>query len=201
MTVGIIDYGVGNIGSLLNMFYRLEIEASVITTASDVSNHEHVLLPGVGAFDVAMRELKRTGFDDAVLAHAESGRQLLGICLGMQLLLDSSEEGDLPGLGIIAGTSRKFDAATGIRVPHMGWSQIGVEQEHRLLEGLPDRHRFYFVHSYRVECADASNVLATTEYGERYTSMIAKGSVVGAQFHPEKSHRFGMQLLRNWVAL
>lgn len=201
MTVGIIDYGVGNIGSLLNMFYRLEVEAAVITDPADVSNHDHVLLPGVGAFDVAMRELRRTGFDQAVLDHADAGRQLLGICLGMQLLLDSSEEGSQPGLGLIAGTSRKFDASSGIRVPHMGWSQVQAEQPHPLLVGLPDTHRFYFVHSYRVICDDPSTVLASTEYGERYTSMIAKGSVIGAQFHPEKSHRFGMQLLKNWVTL
>lgn len=201
MTVGIIDYGVGNIGSLVNMFYRLEIEAAVITDPSAVPTHDHVVLPGVGAFDVAMRELHRTGFDDAVLAHASAGRQLLGICLGMQLLLDSSEEGALPGLGLISGTSRKFDASSGLRVPHMGWSQVEPEREHPLLTGLPESHRFYFVHSYRVICDDPSTVLASTLYGERYTSMISKGSVVGAQFHPEKSHRFGMQLLKNWVTL
>ncbi|MFS0892909.1 imidazole glycerol phosphate synthase subunit HisH [Microbacterium sp. 179-I 3D3 NHS] len=201
MTVGIIDYGVGNIGSLLNMFYRLEVEASVITDPAAVVEHDHVLLPGVGAFDVAMRELHRTGFDRAVVDHAEAGGQLLGICLGMQLLLDSSEEGELPGLGLVSGTSRKFDASGGLRVPHMGWSQVNVEQDHPVLADLSDRHRFYFVHSYRVVCDDPGDVLASTVYGDRYTSMIAKGSVVGAQFHPEKSHRFGMQLLQNWVRL
>ncbi|MFS2280427.1 imidazole glycerol phosphate synthase subunit HisH [Microbacterium sp. OR21] len=201
MTVGIIDYGVGNIGSLINMFYRLEIEASVITGPAEVRNHEHVLLPGVGAFDIAMSQLQRTGFDDAVRSHADAGRHLLGICLGMQLLLDSSEEGQLPGFGLIPGTSRKFAATSHIRVPHMSWSQVRPERNHPLVDDLPENHRFYFVHSYRVVCDSASTVLATTEYGERYPSMISSGSVVGAQFHPEKSHRFGMRMLKAWAAL
>jgi len=199
MTVGIIDYGVGNIGSLQNMFFRLEVDASFVTDPAALTAYDHVVLPGVGAFDVAAAELQRTGFDDAVRAYAATGKQLLGICLGMQLLLDSSEEGVLSGLGLISGSSVRFDPSMGLRVPHLGWAQIRKERDHPIVADLPDDHRFYFAHSYHVKCADESNVLASTEYGARYASMICADSVTGAQFHPEKSHRFGMQMLKEWV--
>lgn len=196
--ITIVDYGVGNIGSLINMFRRIGQEAELSADPDRIVAADRLLLPGVGAFDAATEKLAVGGFDEAIRGHARTGRPVLGICLGMQLLLDSSEEGVSQGLGLIPGRSVRFEEDRGRRVPHMGWNQLDVRKPAPLVDGLPADHRFYFVHSYRVAVADDRDELARSDYGGEFTSMVSRDNVTGAQFHPEKSHAFGMQMLDQW---
>jgi glutamine amidotransferase len=201
VSVSVVDYGLGNLGSVVNMFKRIGTDVQVVSTADDVSKSERVLLPGVGAFDHGMERLANAGLDVALREFATTGRPFLGICLGMQLLLDASEEGERPGLGIIPGESRRFDEVPGLRIPHMGWNPVAVQREDSLTAELEGNNRFYFVHSYRVLPARAEDSLGITSYGQDFSSMIRADNVMGAQFHPEKSHFFGMTILRNFAAL
>lgn len=196
--ITIVDYGVGNIGSLLNMFRRIGQEAELSADPDRILSAERLILPGVGAFDVATKKLRAADLDRAIIEFSRTGRPMLGICLGMQLLLDSSEEGTSSGLGLIPGTCERFDDSGDVRVPHMGWNQLDVRSPAALLEDLPEDHRFYFVHSYHVVVSDARDELARSNYGGEFTSMVNRENVTGAQFHPEKSHAFGMQLLDRW---
>lgn len=201
MPIGLVDYGLGNLGSVANMFKRVGADIVRMTAPDEVETVDKVLLPGVGAFDAGARRLHESGWDDALREHAARGKPLLGICLGMQLLLDGSEEGELRGLGLIRGHSVRFDESTGIRVPHMGWNLIQPARSHPLTADLPEDSRFYFVHSYHVVPDRPEDVLAVTAYGEPFAAMICSGNVMGAQFHPEKSHAFGMKIMRNFADL
>ncbi|PZQ89700.1 MAG: imidazole glycerol phosphate synthase subunit HisH [Leifsonia xyli] len=201
MSVSIIDYGLGNLGSVANMLKRIGAEVRRVSTPEEILESERVLLPGIGAFDTGMALLREQGLEAPLVEFAASGRPLFGICLGMQLLLDSSDEGMEPGLGLIPGTSRRFDDADGLRVPHMGWNLADPRPGDSLTADLPPDSRFYFVHSYRVVPESDDDVLATTRYGVPFASMIRSGNVMGAQYHPEKSHAFGMQILRNFAEL
>lgn len=201
MSVSVIDYGLGNLGSVANMFRRIGVPVRLISTPEEVAASDRVLLPGVGAFDRGMTRLAETGFDEALRAFATTGRPLLGICLGMQLLLDSSDEGTLGGLGLIPGTAHRFEAAPRLRVPHMGWNSLHAVRSDPLVRGVETDSRFYFVHSYKVVPARPDDTLAVTDYGGEFTSVMRAGSVMGAQFHPEKSHAFGMTMLTNFAAL
>jgi glutamine amidotransferase len=200
--IGVLNYGVGNVGSFLNMFKKIGIDSQPVTTPSEVSSVSRLILPGVGSYDFAMRSLADKDLVEPLKRFAASGRPLLGICLGMQLLVDSSEEGALPGLGLIQGSCRRIErspSAPALRTPHMGWNPIRAERKNSILADVPSENRFYFVHSYFVQPTRPSDVLATTEYGTAFASMIAKENIVGAQFHPEKSHHFGMKLLHGWA--
>lgn len=199
--VSIVAYGLGNLGSVVNMLKRAGAEARLVSTADEVLASDRVLLPGIGAFDEGMNRLRDQGLEPALREFAASGRPLFGICLGMQLLLDGSEEGETAGLGLIPGRSLRFDEASGVRVPHMGWNLVDPTRPDPLVDGLPDDSRFYFVHSYRVVPERPEAELGTTTYGVPFASMIRVGNVMGAQFHPEKSHAFGMTILRNFSAL
>lgn len=199
--VSLLSYGVGNLGSVRNMFRRLGVPTEDITDPEQLTGASRVLLPGVGAFDHGARALQAGGWIDAVRDHVATGRPLLGICLGMQLLLDSSEEGDLPGFGFVPGRVVRFESRPGLRVPHMGWSHAAPAQENPLFDGLDSEARFYFVHSYYAAPEREANTLATTEYGDRFASAVISENVYGTQFHPEKSHRYGMQLLENFSRL
>lgn len=201
MTVSIVDYGLGNLGSVANMLKRVGAQNNRVSTPEEILAADRILLPGVGAFDKGTALLWDTGLSDALREFAASGRPLLGICLGMQLLLDSSEEGVSEGLGLIPGRSLRFENAPGLRVPHMGWNEVSPQHEDPIFTSLPDENRFYFVHSYRVVPAREEDILATTTYGESFASMIRRDNVIGAQFHPEKSHAFGMVILRNFAEL
>ena len=201
MSVSIVDYGLGNLGSVANMFKRIGADAQRVSTPQEVLDSERVLLPGVGAFDHGARRLRETGLFGPLQEFAASGRPLFGICLGMQLLFDSSEEGDESGLGLIPGHSRRFRADPDLRVPHMGWNVVAQRYQDPLLANSVEGSRYYFVHSFHVEPERAEDVLATTPYGVDFVSMARSGSVVGAQFHPEKSHTFGMNILRNFASL
>jgi glutamine amidotransferase len=199
--VSILDYGIGNTGSILNMLRKLRVAAEVIATPSAVSAAQRLILPGIGAFDACMEALQRAGLEQCVAEFAAGGRPLLGICVGMQMLTLGSEEGDRRGLGLIRAHTRRFAASAALRIPHMGWDAVRwVVEQHPLARKLQHESRFYFVHSYRVSCEDAADVLAVCTYGEEFAAAIARGNVAGVQFHPEKSHRFGLQLLGNFAS-
>ena len=163
MTVSLVDYGLGNLGSVANMLKRVGADSRRVSTPEEMFASERLLLPGIGAFDAAMHLLDDQGLTSAVKEYAKTGRPLLGICLGMQLLLDGSEEGSAAGLGLIAGTSLRIPDV--VRVPHMGWNIVEPTHEDPLVAGLEPESRFYFVHSYRVVPADEAHVLGVTSYG------------------------------------
>lgn len=201
MMIGLVDYGLGNLGSVANMLKRVGATSTRVSTPEQVDGVDKLLLPGVGAFDSGVRHLDDAGLTDALRAFAASGRPFLGICLGMQLLLDASDEGSLPGLGLIPGHSVRFDGSGGLRVPHMGWNTATPTREDPLVAAVPENSRFYFVHSYRVVPDREEDTLAVTQYGVPFTSMVRSGNVMGSQFHPEKSHTFGMAIMRNFANL
>jgi len=197
----IIDYGMGNLGSVLNMIRRVGGDARASSSEAEVRSAEKLILPGVGAFDAGASALQNGGLDEAI-RHAvrHNGALLLGICLGMQLLLESSEEGALPGLALVPGRVRRFQVeGQGLRVPHMGWNVVRLIRPSRLLDVGAEEQRFYFVHSYFVECDDAADVVGVTNYGHDFASAMERGPVLGVQFHPEKSHRFGMAVLKKFL--
>ena len=199
--VAIVDYGLGNLGSIANML-KVIGERSVITADKDkIMQADRIILPGVGAFDAGMSRLTETGLADFIKEQAlQEKKPILGICLGMQLLGRKSEEGILDGLGLIPFESIRFQLAdTNLRVPHMGWDVVGFEQHSPLLEGLTGRQRYYFVHSYHAKCDNKENVLMTCDYGYKFACAVVKDNIYGVQFHPEKSHDFGMALLENFV--
>lgn len=202
--VHVVDYGAGNIGSVINMIKRAGGEALAAREVEILSAATKILLPGVGSFDNAMEKLQALGLIGVLRERAAAGVPILGICLGMQLLATGSEEGVLPGLNLIPGRVRKFDLnamAPGLKVPHMGWNQTRRTKNSPITEGLDDTSRFYFVHSYHYECAEASDRLLETHHGYHFTSGIERANVSGVQFHPEKSHRYGMQLMKNFLEI
>ena len=202
--ITIIDYGAGNIGSVLNMIRHVGGQAEVARDEAGVMGAGKILLPGVGSFDNAMTRLARLGLVESLKARASAGVPFLGICLGMQLLADTSEEGRLAGLGLIPGHVRRFQfdgEAVRLKIPHMGWNRVTPVRAHPLAQGLEDGARFYFVHSYFYDCERDEDILLRSVYGREFTSGVHHGNVMGVQFHPEKSHRYGMQLIRNFVGL
>ncbi|KRA83196.1 imidazole glycerol phosphate synthase subunit HisH [Altererythrobacter sp. Root672] len=197
----IIDYGMGNIGSLRNMFRRVGADISVAADAGSIERAGKLLLPGVGAFDAAMECINNLDLADAIRGRADAGVPILGICLGMQLLTDGSEEGNLPGLGIIPARAHRFPRIAGLKVPHMGWNVVQKSTPSELTAQLDPGSRFYFVHSYHVQVNDPRHSILTAEYGVRFDAAIQKENVFGAQFHPEKSHKYGMALLRSFAQM
>ena len=200
----VIDYGAGNIGSVLNMIKKAGGQAIASANIDDVQKASKLLLPGVGSFDNAMNKLEQLEFVDVIKEKVKSGTPILGICLGMQLLSYGSEEGKKPGLGLIPGRVKHFQfngKNESFRVPHMGWNQVAISKHHALTAGLENDARFYFVHSYHYECEERSDELFHTHYGCNFTSGIQHKNIMGVQFHPEKSHRFGMQLFKNFIGL
>ena len=199
--VSVVDYGIGNTGSILNMLRKLRVDAELVATPGALVAAQRLILPGIGAFDACIAALQRSGLGDGLLEFAARERPLLGICVGMQMLTLGSEEGELPGLGLIRGHTRRFAEHPGLRIPHMGWDRVRwVAPDHPLAHNLAAESRFYFVHSYRVFCESAANSLALCNYGEEFAAVIGSGKIVGVQFHPEKSHRFGLALLSNFAS-
>lgn len=199
----IVDAGLGNVGSLRNMCRRVGADVMISSDPEVVARATRLLLPGVGAFDEGMRRLHERGLVAALETARTAGTPVLGICLGMQLMTNGSEEGTSDGLGWIDAQTVRLPKDVGIRVPHMGWNASTPVRETSIFAGRPDDPdtRYYFVHSYHVRCNDPSDELAVTDYGIRFTSAVQRGSVVATQFHPEKSHRFGMQLLRTYLGV
>lgn len=203
MTV-IVDYGMGNVGSVLNMYLKVGGYATLSSDPETIAGAEKLILPGVGAFDAAMERIGSMGLRPA-LDHAALGRKIpvLGICLGMQLLMDASEEGVLPGLGWIPGKVQAFKGriAPELKVPHMGWNEVRVRQQNGMTQGLDPVPRYYFVHSFFAKVSDPAHSMMECTYGLPFDAGVCSGNIFGVQFHPEKSHRFGMQLLRNFVSV
>ena len=202
--ITIIDFGMGNLGSIQNMLRRMDCEVEITSELDKIQNAEKIILPGVGAFDMAMSNLQNMGvipiLNDKVLNEKVP---ILGICLGMQLLSSRSEEGVREGLDWIESDTIRFSFTEkqNLRIPHMGWNTVQIEQDSCLFNDMYEEPRFYFVHSYHVKCKNTENILTSTEYGINFTSSIIQGNIYGVQFHPEKSHKFGMKLLRNFAEL
>jgi len=203
--IGVIDYGMGNIGSILRMLKKLDVSARHIRSPNEMKLCSKLILPGVGAIDSAIEKLSKNGYlDELDKLVVDKKFPLLGICLGMQLLFDSSEEGKKQGMGWIPGVVKRFDsdlAPTKIKVPNMGWSDILAVRDHKILNSLGDDARFYFVHSYYAVPSYGEHVIAISEHGHRFCCITGYDNIIGVQFHPEKSHRYGMQLLNNFNAL
>jgi glutamine amidotransferase len=198
--LAIVDYGMGNLRSVEMAFRRLGIHPLVSADPEIIARAEAVVLPGVGAFGNAMDRLRNLCLVCAIKDAIDAGRPFLGICLGLQLLFDSSEEmGAHQGLGVLSGTVKRFPE--GLTVPHMGWNQIDRTRALPLFDGLADHGYAYFVHSYYVEPRQDSVVAATTDYGFRFASVVARDNVSAIQFHPEKSQDFGASILGNWLSL
>ncbi|MBI2389036.1 MAG: imidazole glycerol phosphate synthase subunit HisH [Deltaproteobacteria bacterium] len=198
----VVDYGLCNVGSVLNMLKRIGAAAEISSDPARVGQADKLILPGVGAFDNGMANIERLGLLPVLdLKVRVEKTPILGICLGMQLLTRRSEEGDRPGLGWIEADTRRFrlEPSGALRVPHMGWNELKPTRSHPLLEGLGHDARFYFVHSYHAVCDDVNDAIANAHYGYDFAAVIARDNVMGTQFHPEKSHRFGLALLRNFV--
>lgn len=198
----VVDYGMGNLGSILNMFKRIGVKAAATSDPNEISRAEKLLLPGVGAFDAAMSRIHDRGLRN-VLDHKATVERVpvLGICLGMQLLTRSSEEGNLAGLGWLAASAHRFPSNGTLKVPHMGWNLTTKGKVDPLTKDLPADARFYFVHSYYVRADLEEDVVLHSNYGLPFVSAIGRSNIWGAQFHPEKSHKFGMKLLENFANL
>jgi glutamine amidotransferase len=199
--ITIIDYGMGNLGSMRNMFKRIGVNVRICSDPADIDEAEKLVLPGVGAFDTAMSNINKSAGFRTVLERKvlNDNVPILGVCLGMQLLTQGSEEGKLPGLGWIPGRAVLIPKETGLKVPHMGWNVAMINTESPLTIDVDANPRYYFVHSYCVHVDNSMHSLMRTEYGVTFDSAIGRNNIFGVQFHPEKSHRFGMQILRNFA--
>ena len=204
MKIAIVDYNMGNLASVQNAFAKLGKDTVVESDPEKFKNYDKLVLPGVGAFGDAMEHLQERNMIEAIVAFAQSGKPMLGICLGMQLLFDSSEEfGKHAGLGLIKGHVQHFDTQKfqeALKVPHMGWNRM-FTKEHPLFDGLDDEHYLYFVHTYHVVCDDEADIIGETYYGYKFTSAVAHNNIMGIQPHPEKSHKNGLKILENFISL
>jgi glutamine amidotransferase len=198
--VAVIDYGVGNLRSVEKAFATTGYDAVVSGDENVLRAAERLVLPGVGAFAACMKALKERGFDQLVRQKVSEGTPLLGVCVGMQMLFEESDEfGSTAGLGLLRGKVRRFSDDLELVVPHVGWNRIQQRQSHALFERVPNGSFFYFVHSYYCEPDDSSVAAGETDYGVRYASVVAKENIFGVQFHPEKSQDMGLQLLKNFA--
>lgn len=204
--VGIIDYGLGNLGSIQNMLKAIGEKSVITSDEKRIEQVDRIILPGVGAFDAGMEQLEQRGLIPVIQNEASKGKPILGICLGMQLLGRKSEEGKREGLGLIPFDNVRFDFSQvdetlkkQLRIPHMGWDIVEFEQNKPLLQDIKGTQRYYFVHSYHAVCDTKENVLMTCDYGYTFAAAVCKGNIYGVQFHPEKSHDFGMRIFENFV--
>ena len=204
--ITIVDYGMGNLGSVKNMFKFIGVKSTIESDPDKIKSASKILLPGVGSFDTAMEKINKNNLKEVLDEKALKERvPVLGICLGMQLLTKSSDEGSLDGLGWIPAKTISFKdrVSKKYRVPHMGWNVVNKSNESLLTQGFDefDETRFYFVHSYFVQVEDEKNSILKTDYGLKFDSAIQKDNIFGAQFHPEKSHKFGMNIFKNFAKI
>jgi glutamine amidotransferase len=203
MKIAVVDYGMGNLRSVSKALEHVAPDAEVVVTAEPetILSAEKVVVPGQGALPDCMRQLAESGARQAVI-EATREKPFLGICIGLQMLFERGEEGDTPGLGLLAGRVPRFapnPEQRGLKIPHIGWNEVAQSRPHALWTGIPDRSRFYFVHSYYPAPRDAALTAATSVYGAPFTCAIARDNIFAVQFHPEKSHSAGLQLLSNFV--
>lgn len=199
LKIAILDYEAGNLGSVHKAL--LKCGASVLITSNPkvISDSDGLVFPGQGACDTSMRKLREKGLDESVIKYIESGKPFLGICLGLQLLLEKSDEGNEKGLGVIEGRVRRLPR--GVKIPHMGWNQVAFTNLHPVFEGIPDESYFYFVHSYYADPKEGSAIIGKTNYGLEFCSALAFKNVISVQFHPEKSGYIGLKLYSNFLGL
>lgn len=200
--IAVIDYGFGNLGSIVNMFKAIGEKAIIANDSASIDAADKLVLPGVGAFDAGMEALRERKLVDVIWYQAKKRHKpILGICLGMQLLGRRSDEGNADGLGLIPFECKKivFADNRGLKVPHMGWDIVNFEHTSPLTDGLNGTQRYYFVHSYHAVCDVEEDILMTCDYGYRFTVAVEHDNLLGVQFHPEKSHNFGMALLKNFI--
>ena len=203
--IALIDYGVGNIRAFTNIYKNLNIPVKIAKNVNDLTDVTKLILPGVGAFDHAMEQLEQSGMrqrlDELVL---DNRMPIVGICVGMQMLAHSSDEGKLSGLGWIDASVKRFDVSKinySTHLPHMGWNDVNPIKENGILKGLENDAKFYFLHSYYFHCNDPQDTIAITDYGIEFSCAVNKNNIYGVQFHPEKSHQYGIQLLNNFANL
>ena len=203
-TIAIVDYNMGNLASVQNAFAKFDKKTVVESDPNKFKDYDKIILPGVGAFGDAMQHLKERDMVKALREYATSGKYILGICLGMQLLFESSEEfGKHEGLGVIKGSVTAFDTtkfSEPLKVPHMGWNRM-FTQQHPLFKNLDENHYLYFVHTYHVNCTNEKDIIGYTNYGYEFTSSVAHNNIMGIQPHPEKSHKNGLKILENFIGL
>ena len=203
--IAIIDYGVGNIRAFANVYKKLDVPVSIAKSAADLEHAEKLILPGVGAFDHAMTKFNESGMRDKAEQMVKSGTPVIGICVGMQMLAHSSDEGKLPGLGWIDASVKKFDVTkipSTTRLPHMGWNTVKpIIPVNPLFDGFDEESSFYFLHSYYFACNNDADIIATADYGGPYACAITHKNIYGVQCHPEKSHHDGVKLLQNFSKL
>lgn len=201
----VIDYGMGNLGSIANMFKKIGVPATVTSSHDAIIEATALILPGIGAFDTAMRNLEERQLIPVLQKKVlEERTPALGVCLGMQIMARSSEEGSLAGLGWVDATVKRFqpgDMTENRKIPHMGWNTVQTEKDSSLFANFTETPRFYFVHSYYVLCNHKEDILGTTDYGIPFASALQRDNIFGVQFHPEKSHAFGMQLYKNFASI
>ena len=195
--IAILDYDAGNLRSVQKALERFGARADIVSSAEGVERADALVVPGQGACDSSMRHLRERRLIEPVREYISGGKPFLGVCLGLQLLLDSSEEGEEPCLGILGGSCRRLPE--GRKIPHMGWNQVSLKKEHPVFAGVPDESHFYFVHSYYADPEDRSVIAGTTDYGVEFCSAAAWDSVVAVQFHPEKSGKVGLRIYENFV--
>lgn len=203
--IAIVNYGVGNVKAFSNIYESLNIPVLLASTAEDLDKATRIILPGVGAFDHAMQRLNESGMREKLEEKVNKEKlPAIGICVGMQMLANSSDEGQEAGLGWIEGKVRKFDVSKipyHTRLPHMGWNDVTPIKQSKLFEGLETDARFYFLHSFYFECAHAEDTMAVADYGGEFSCVVGRDNIFGVQCHPEKSHKFGIQLLKNFANL
>lgn len=203
--IAIVDYGSGNVAAIADIFKRLKVPHVITRDHSELRSADRYVLPGVGAFDTTMRTLKDSGLVEVLNDEVHGqGKKIMGVCVGMQILGDSSDEGQLPGLGWIPGQIRRIDATTlqsCPKLPHMGWNSIRLTANSPMFDGVDCERGFYFLHSYYFDATDPSNVMATVNYGKDLPCGVVRGNVFGFQFHPEKSHANGIAVFRNFSLL
>ena len=199
----IINYNLGNPKSIKNMLAYLGVESRISSDHAEIASADRLILPGVGHFQHGMEQLYQLGLVDVLKKEVlEKNKPILGICLGMQLLTKHSEEGNLAGLGFIDAQTKKFVLQdSSLKVPHMGWNTVAFQKEAKLIQKISENPRYYFVHSYYVDCAHQEDILCSTNYGEDFVSGFQHNNIFGLQFHPEKSHKFGMELLANFCKI
>lgn len=202
MKVAILNYNIGNLASVKNALQTFDnVFVDIVCDVDLIASYDKVILPGVGAFENAMKHLRDNNMDEAIYSFIKSGKHILGICLGMQLLFDKSYEfGEHLGLGLISGEVVKFRDST-LKIPHIGWNMIDIKQDRGLLKGIKNNEYFYFVHSYYVEAKYKENILAMCNYGKNFSAIVQKDNIFGIQFHPEKSSNAGLKILNNFINL